>query len=446
VSRIRTSNENDATSFSKLALLVSGAATAAFLISQTRLLQRLAEPAPIMPILPPTGPHDRFPEDPPEDEPLSDLPARSQAPGFLGRDDVRHEAEDDSGSPPPSSGGRVRTRAARPARDRRHYGLPVRHRRGSPRSASTGAPALDEIAAAMSAEPGASIRVFDGDDFDAEYLALVEAIARDGRLDDDDFEAEEETAPVAKPRDAVEDMWWLPAPRLKYILAAMIYVFAAAVAGSDSMTLAAEAAGALAAVNTTADVILLGWVLCGLIVVVPLGAMAARLLSLASRGRLRRPGFLSPDTVDSAGWGLRLLATSAFIAGAVLYTPHALSWALDTDHPVAAVSSSSMSPALHEGELVFIQGVDSAGELHVGDIIAFEFDGGIAVRRIAGFANDAIITSADARPGEEILIGLEDVAGKALRLAGSELKLPLLGNISLLGERTVEPRALNRAP
>jgi hypothetical protein len=298
----------------------------------------------------------------------------------------------------------------------------------------------------MSAEPGASIRVFDGDDFDAEYLALVEAIARDGRLDDDDFEAEEETAPVAKPRDAVEDMWWLPAPRLKYILAAMIYVFAAAVAGSDSMTLAAEAAGALAAVNTTADVILLGWVLCGLIVVVPLGAMAARLLSLASRGRLRRPGFLSPDTVDSAGWGLRLLATSAFIAGAVLYTPHALSWALDTDHPVAAVSSSSMSPALHEGELVFIQGVDSAGELHVGDIIAFEFDGGIAVRRIAGFANDAIITSADARPGEEILIGLEDVAGKALRLAGSELKLPLLGNISLLGERTVEPRALNRAP
>ena len=446
MSRIRTSNENEATSFSKLALLVSGAATAAFLISQTRILQRLAEPAPIMPILPPTGPHHRSPDDPSEDEPFSDLPPQRPAPEVSDKADARDEAADDSSSPPPSGSGRVRTRAARPARDRRHYGLPVRHRRGSPRSAPAGAPALDEIAAAMSAEPGASVRVFDGDEFDPEYLALVEAIARDGRLDDDDFETEEETPPVARPRDAVEDMWWLPAPKLKYILAAMIYVFAAAIAGSDSVTLAAEAAGALAAVDTTADVILLGWVLCGLVVVVPLGAVAARLLSLASRGKLRRPGFLSADTVDSTGWGLRLLATSAFIAGAVLYTPHALSWALDTDHPVAAVSSSSMSPALHEGELVLIQGVDSAGDLQVGDIIAFDYDGGIAVRRIAGFANDSIITRADALPDEEILVGLEDVAGKALRLAGSELKLPLLGNISLLGERTVEPRALNRAP
>ena len=446
MSRIRTSNEDDATSFSKLALLVSGAATAAFLISQTRLLQRLAEPAPIMPILPPTGPHDRFPDDRSEDEPLSDLPPQRPAPAASYKEDARDEAADDSSSPPPSGSGRVRARTAPPVRDRRHYGLPVRRRRGSPRSASPSAPAFDGIAAAMSAEPEASIRVFDGDDFDPEYLALVEAIARDARLDDDDFETEEETPPVAMPRDAVEDMWWLPAPKLKYILAAMIYVFAAAIAGSDSVTLAAEAAGALTAVNGTADVILLGWVLCGLVVVVPLGALVARLLSLASRGRLRRPGFVSPDTVDSAGWGLRLLATSAFIAGAVLYTPHALSWALDTDYPVAAVSSSSMSPALHAGELVFIQGVDSAGELHVGDIIAFEYDGGIAVRRIAGFANDAIITRADARPDEEVLVALEEVAGKALRLAGSELKLPLLGNISLLGERTVEPRALNSAP
>jgi hypothetical protein len=291
-----------------------------------------------------------------------------------------------------------------------------------------------------------SLPVFDGEDFAPEYLAIVEAIARDGCLDDEEGEAEPEAAPTTRQREAVEATWWLPAPRLRYIVAALIYVAVAAAAGSDPVTLAAEAIRALAAVNTTADLVLLGWVVCGLIVVVPLGTIAARSFSVATRDKIRRPGFISHETADSAGWGLRLLATSAFIAGAVLYTPYALSWALDTDYPVAAVSSSSMSPALHEGELVFIRGIDSPSELNIGDIIAFEHDSGIAVRRVSGFVNDAIITSADSRPNENLLVALDDVAGRILRFAGSEFKLPFLGNISLLGERTVEPRASLTGP
>jgi len=438
---MRTSNENEARSFSKLALLASAAATAALVIGQRRLMQSRAEAVLTPPRLSPPNAAVAQTGDVRQDEPASEVgsgvsQAEDPATGV-----VTDHVDEDSTPPPPAAAGRVRFRTSRPARDRLQYGLPVHHRR-----LGRNAPSTQQLAAQASTAPltplTPSIPVFDGDDFDPEYLAIVAAIASDVSFDDDD-DGEDAlvAAPPHKTPDTIADMWWLPAPRLQYIFAALVFVAVAAAIGSDPATLAAEGFRALTTVNTTADLILLGWVLCGLIVVVPLGAIAVRLGSLATGGRLRLPRLIAHDTADSAGWGLRLLATSAFIAGAVLYTPHALSWALDTDYPVAAMASSSMSPALHEGELVFIQGVGSPAELNVGDIIAFRIDGGIAVRRVAGFVNDAIITSADSRPDEELLVALEDIAGKTLRLAGSEFKLPFLGNIALLGERTVEPHS-----
>jgi hypothetical protein len=309
--------------------------------------------------------------------------------------------------------------------------------RQSAKEPSTEPPARDQDAPVAVIEAPSTPPVFHGEEFDAEYLAIVEAIAHDGYVED---EAEEETpTPVARARTSVEDMWWLPAPRMRYILAALLYVAIAAAVGSDPVTLAADGAAALLSMDSTADLVLFGWILCGVIVALPIGALAARLLSALTRGKLHRPGFISHDAVESAGWGLRLLATSAFIAGAVLYAPHALGWALNTDYPVAAVSSSSMSPALHEGELVLIDGVASIDDLSVGDIVAFRHNRGIAVRRITGFEDGAILAQADAAPEEDMVVPFDDVAGRVLKLGGAQVKLPLLGNISLLGERTVDP-------
>ncbi len=65
------------------------------------------------------------------------------------------------------------------------------------------------------------------------------------------------------------------------------------------------------------------------------------------------------------------------------------------------------------------------------------------MRRVAGFTGDGdVIASADALPEADMVVSIEDVAGRTLRVAGTQIKLPLLGNISLLGERTVEPRAV----
>lgn len=98
-----------------------------------------------------------------------------------------------------------------------------------------------------------------------------------------------------------------------------------------------------------------------------------------------------------------------------------------------------MSPGLEEGELVFIDGVGSLEDLRVGDIVAFTHEQGVAVRRISGFSGGSVIARADASPDAELVIPFENITGRVLTLAGSQVKLPLLGSISLLGERTVEP-------
>jgi hypothetical protein len=80
-----------------------------------------------------------------------------------GNDEVRATA--------PGSGGRVHFHTTRPASERLHYGLPVRDSRA--RSLR------DEVTARTPTSD------FDEDEFDPEYLAIVEAIVRDGRIDDD---------------------------------------------------------------------------------------------------------------------------------------------------------------------------------------------------------------------------------------------------------------------
>ncbi len=80
---MRTSNKNDAKGFNKLALLASAAATAAFVISQTRLMQRLAEPAaPATPVTPPDRDESAAERIPGTDDPTQrrfKLPDRAQA-------------------------------------------------------------------------------------------------------------------------------------------------------------------------------------------------------------------------------------------------------------------------------------------------------------------------------------------------------------------------------
>lgn len=456
MSGIRTSNENDAQGISKLALLASAAATAAFVISHTRALQRLSTPVRSKSPPPSTSVSEPATEPQTGDVPSTvDVFTSASERPEVGTQERESSRDDDNDPPPqPTGGGRLRFRSRRAARERLRYGLPVRsHRSSSPTSDNRQVNAPSAVSL-----PDEQCRS-DSETFDDEYLAIVEAIANDHASDIEDAEylsiveaIVNDGRPVAAPlaelavevapvstSQAMDEMWWLPAPRLHYIFIALIYVAISAAVGSDPVTLAGEGLRLLTTVNSTADFIVVGWVLCGIIVLVPLGALAAKPLALLTRERLYLPSIISQSSIDSAGWGVRVVALSAFVAGAVLFTPHALGWALNTDYPVAAVSSSSMSPGLEEGELVLIDGVSSLDELRVGDIVAFTHERGVAFRRVTGFSDGSVLAKADALPDAELLIPFEIITGRVLTLAGSQVKLPLLGSISLLGERTVDP-------
>ena len=120
----------------------------------------------------------------------------------------------------------------------------------------------------------------------------------------------------------------------------------------------------------------------------------------------------------------------AFIAGAIYYIPQILSWALDTPHPMAAVSSQSMWPTLRKGDLIFLQGVDKPEDLQVGDIIAFQHPKGMTVHRVVEIGGDLITTKGDANPAEDTPIRFDMVVGRVLTIGGRLAKVPHVGSIA----------------
>jgi signal peptidase I len=131
---------------------------------------------------------------------------------------------------------------------------------------------------------------------------------------------------------------------------------------------------------------------------------------------------------DLLGWAVYL----GVIVGAIVLGPTALGWALGSEYPMAAISSGSMWPALKEGDVVLLKGVDSIEDVKVGDIIAFRHREGFAIHRIASIEGAQITTKGDANTREDQPIEIEDVIGKVPTIAGTTARIPYLGNISFL--------------
>ncbi len=140
----------------------------------------------------------------------------------------------------------------------------------------------------------------------------------------------------------------------------------------------------------------------------------------AARPRSRLRGLL--------GWAVYL----AVIVGAIVLGPTALGWALGSEYPMAAISSGSMWPALKEGDVVFLKGVDGVEDVEVGDIVAFHHEGGFAIHRVARIEGEQITTKGDANTREDAPIEIGDVIGKVLTIGGTTARIPYLGNISFL--------------
>lgn len=126
---------------------------------------------------------------------------------------------------------------------------------------------------------------------------------------------------------------------------------------------------------------------------------------------------------------MRNLLLVLVIAGLV---PKALSLALDTPHPLATITSSSMWPELKRGDLVLIRSV-SPEEVEPGMIVAFvdEVGGGFIIHRVVEVQGQRIITKGDANEQEDPPVETDTVVGAVPTIRGAPLKAPYLGYITL---------------
>jgi len=125
---------------------------------------------------------------------------------------------------------------------------------------------------------------------------------------------------------------------------------------------------------------------------------------------------------------------------------YGLRFAFRTEHPLLAVASGSMDPVLSKGDLILVQGVQNACEIHAapkdanppGDIIIFRkpvypYDLIVhrAVEKINGTDGScSFTTQGDANPGPDWWTVKEsDIVGKY-----TGAKVPLLGYVALFFE------------
>jgi signal peptidase len=119
-----------------------------------------------------------------------------------------------------------------------------------------------------------------------------------------------------------------------------------------------------------------------------------------------------------------------FIVAAIVAGPKLLAIALETDTPLAAVTSSSMWPTLKRGDLVVIKGVNSVDDIQVGDIVAYESDeAGFVIHRVVSIEGENITTKGDANAAEDEPISSDQLIGKVLELGGRMVKVPYLGSL-----------------
>lgn len=129
------------------------------------------------------------------------------------------------------------------------------------------------------------------------------------------------------------------------------------------------------------------------------------------------------------GWLLYLL----LVASIVIFTPALLSRLLNTSTPIAAITSSSMWPALKKGDLIFIHSIKPEA-IEKGDIIVYTNPRGYTIHRVVNihFEKNSLTTKGDANNVSDAPITFDLIIGKTLEYkSGNPVRIPKLGYISI---------------
>ena len=115
----------------------------------------------------------------------------------------------------------------------------------------------------------------------------------------------------------------------------------------------------------------------------------------------------------------------------VYYTPKLLSYALNTEYPMAAITSGSMWPELKKGDLVFIQGIDPR-TVEVNDIVVYTNQkNAFTIHRVVELRDDKLVTKGDANNVNDDPVQYEDIVGRLYKIGNWNTRIPKLGLISI---------------
>lgn len=128
------------------------------------------------------------------------------------------------------------------------------------------------------------------------------------------------------------------------------------------------------------------------------------------------------------GWIVYL----AVLFGLVFGIPKGLAFALKTPYPMASITSGSMWPVLKKGDMVFIKGTENKEEINIGDIIVYRNERGFTIHRVIKINDSTVITKGDANNVFDKPIKYEEIIGKTLTVKEKPVRIPLLGNVSIL--------------
>jgi len=125
------------------------------------------------------------------------------------------------------------------------------------------------------------------------------------------------------------------------------------------------------------------------------------------------------------------------LVGLIWGIPRGMSYTLKTDYPMASITSGSMWPSLKQGDLVFIKGYENKEDIQKGDIIVYKNYIGFTIHRVIDLNDYTVTTKGDANRASDSPIEYDDIIGKAVSYNGKPIRIPLLGNISILINKNI---------
>src|SRR4030042_4859664 len=130
-------------------------------------------------------------------------------------------------------------------------------------------------------------------------------------------------------------------------------------------------------------------------------------------------------------WVIYLAVLAALVWG----TPKALSYILETEYPMASITSGSMWPVLKVGDMVLIKGVESKNDVSIGDIVVYKNPLGFTIHRVIEKNEKTIVTKGNDNNISAAPVPYDEVIGKTVNFNSGPIRIPYLGNISIMLNR-----------